>query len=81
MLMSAQGETVEPMAAERAQILTTREREIVALIARGHSNQQIASMLAISEQTVKNKLTVIFGKLNLRGRVRLAVFAVENRIE
>ena len=61
--------------------LTPRERSIIALIGRGYRNQQIATALNLSEQTVKNKLTVIFEKLQVSGRVRLAVFAIEHGIE
>ena len=58
--------------------LTKRECEIAALIARGYSNQEVAAALNIREQTVKNRLTGIFEKLQIRGRVRLAVFAIEH---
>lgn len=71
----------EPMKAAGIRILTARERQIVALVAGGHSNQEIAVALNLSEQTVKNRLTGIFQKLSIRGRVRLAVFALENRID
>ena len=53
--------------------LTPREREIAALVARGLSNAQIAKRLAVTERTVKNRLTVVFHKLEVRSRVQLAL--------
>jgi DNA-binding NarL/FixJ family response regulator len=58
--------------------LTSREHDIVRLVARGHMNRQIAEELRISEQTVKNQLTTIFQKVGVRSRVQLAIHAVHN---
>ncbi len=52
--------------------LTKREREVASLIALGKSNKEIAEALGISENTVKNHITSIFGKLNVEGRAELA---------
>jgi DNA-binding NarL/FixJ family response regulator len=60
------------------QELTVREQNIVAMIARGHSNKQISQELFISERTVKHHLTNIFGKLGLSSRLQLASFAAAN---
>lgn len=60
------------------QKLTPREREIVRGITRGHSNREIASELGISEQTVKNQLTVVFQKLHIKNRLELAVYAMRH---
>lgn len=57
------------------QDLTPREREILKLIASGASNREIATSLYISEKTVKNYVTSILGKLNLRDRTQAAIFA------
>jgi two-component system, NarL family, response regulator LiaR len=59
-------------------LLNDRERQIVALIGKGYTNQQIAKAIGLTPQTVKNKLTVIYSKLHLQGRVKLAVFALEH---
>ncbi len=57
------------------QDLTPREREILKLIATGASNREIARSLYISEKTVKNYVTSILGKLDLRDRTQAAIFA------
>jgi DNA-binding NarL/FixJ family response regulator len=55
--------------------LTKREREVLKLIAAGASNREIAKALFISEGTVKNHVTNILGRLNLRDRTQAAIFA------
>ncbi|MDT4877520.1 HTH-type transcriptional regulator MalT [compost metagenome] len=55
--------------------LSAREREILALIARGGSNKQIARDLDIAETTVKIHVQHILRKLNLSSRVQAAVYA------
>jgi two-component system, NarL family, response regulator LiaR len=62
-------------------LLNDRERQIAALIGKGYTNQQIAKAIGLTPQTVKNKLTVIYNKLHLQGRVKLAVFALEHDLE
>lgn len=54
--------------------LVEKEREIIALVAEGLSNKEIASELYLSEGTVRNYLSSILEKLNLRDRTQLAVF-------
>jgi two-component system nitrate/nitrite response regulator NarL len=61
--------------------LTTREREILAHVARGLSNKAIARELGISHDTVKLHVRHILSKLNLASRVEAAVFAIEHRGE
>ena len=60
--------------------LTTRQREVVELVAQGCMNGQIANSLFVSEQTVKNHLHQITGKLGVSGRVELAQYAIEHGI-
>jgi len=67
-----------PVAPAEFQQLTARERDIVQLAARGLSNAEIASGEYLSEATVKTHISRILGKLSLRDRVQLVVFAFEN---
>jgi DNA-binding NarL/FixJ family response regulator len=57
--------------------LTDREREILDLIARGHSNAQITAALGLSSKTVRNHITNVFSKLQVRDRAEAIVRARE----
>jgi DNA-binding NarL/FixJ family response regulator len=66
-----------PQARERDRTpLSQREREIVALVAQGFKNKEMAEKLFISEQTVKNHLHNIFDKLGVSDRLELALYAI-----
>ncbi len=62
-----------------AQGITEKELAIIELIAEGLSNKEIAEKLFLGEGTVRNYLSTILEKLNLRDRTQLAVFYYQNR--
>jgi two-component system, NarL family, nitrate/nitrite response regulator NarL len=60
--------------------LTPREREIAGLVGQGHKYREIAEMLSISEQTVKNHLRNMFHKLGVSDRLQLALYAIHHNL-
>jgi two-component system nitrate/nitrite response regulator NarL len=61
--------------------LSSRERQIVAAVARGLSNRDIAVEAGIAPQTVKNHLSSIFHKLQVRSRLQLAILALQHGLD
>jgi len=59
-------------------LLTSREEQVVALVADGLSNRDVASELGLSEHTVKKYLFRIFEKLGISNRVELVLYAMHN---
>jgi len=62
----------------RADTLTAREREVLALIADGRSNREIARLLRLSEKTVKAHVSSVLAKLGVQDRTQAAVYAVRH---
>jgi two-component system nitrate/nitrite response regulator NarL len=65
---------------EQGGALSTREREIVILVAQGFKNKEMAERMFISEQTVKNHLHNIFDKLGVSDRLELALYAIHHNL-
>ena len=66
------GESISP--------LTSREREILSLVAKGKSNSQIAEALFVREVTIKTHLNSIYRKLNVDNRVQAVLLAQQTEI-
>jgi two-component system response regulator DevR len=63
---------------EAFKMLTEQESKIIALVARGQTNREIANELFLSEKTVRNYVSSILGKLGLSHRAQAAAYAVEH---
>ncbi|MFE7108087.1 response regulator [Streptomyces sp. NPDC057575] len=69
--------SAKPPTQVRIDALTNRETEVLALVAQGLSNSEIAGELVVAEQTIKTHMGSILHKLQLRDRTQAAVFAYE----
>jgi Response regulator containing a CheY-like receiver domain and an HTH DNA-binding domain len=67
----------EKEAASFVSPLTPRESQILDYVAQGYFNKQIADILAVSEQTIKNHITSILRKLNVNARTQAVVVAIK----
>lgn len=63
-----------------AETLTRREKEILTLMVEGLSNSDIAARLFLSEGTVKNQVSVIYGKLGTNDRTQAVLLALKNNL-
>jgi two-component system NarL family response regulator len=63
-----------------APALTSRELEVLRLVAKGMSNREIADQLYISENTVKNHVRNILEKLHLHSRMQAVMYAVREQL-
>lgn len=70
-LMQHAGPPADPLAE-----LTTREQDVLRLIARGHSNKEIGAALALTEVTIKGYVSSILSKLGVADRTQAALLAV-----
>jgi DNA-binding NarL/FixJ family response regulator len=66
--------------AQTVKALTDREREVLALVAQGLSNQQIADVLVISERTARTHVSNILSKLGVASRTQAALMAIREGI-
>lgn len=69
-----------PVGAKNIKELTKTEWRIIAQIEKGASNREVADALSLSEGTVRNYLSTILNKLDLRDRTQLAIWAVQSSV-
>ena len=62
-------------------VLTSRELEVVRLVSQGYDNKEIATALYLAEGTVRNQISKILEKLELKDRTQLAVYAVKHGLD
>ncbi|MCP2343168.1 response regulator transcription factor [Actinomadura rupiterrae] len=67
-------------AAQRLSLITQREREVLHLVARGRTNDEIALELRLSRATVKSHVSNLLAKLDARDRIQLVIFAYESNM-
>jgi DNA-binding NarL/FixJ family response regulator len=74
-LLKEKHDAPEGIHSDKYTSLSDREREVLEKICLGMKNKEIADSLFITETTVRHHLTSIFGKLNIKSRLALAIFA------
>lgn len=77
-LLSAVARQTPTKQSNLMQLLSERERQVLALIARGYSNGEIAAALFLSEGTVRNYVSAIFTRLGVADRTQAALLAVRH---
>jgi NarL family two-component system response regulator LiaR len=70
----------KPKTSELAEPLTEREREVLALLARGAANKEIARELGVTEKTAKGHVGNILGKLGLTSRTQAVIYALRHNL-
>ena len=79
-VLAEAGHRVSPIRRERPAGLSAREVEVLRLLARGHSNRDMAQHLHLSADTVKHHIQHIYDKIGLSTRAGATLFAVENSL-
>ncbi len=74
----AKESTSKPEMPDPFSLLTEREKEILSYISKGCSNKEIASKLFLSEKTIRNTITSIFKKINVKDRVQAAIYVLNS---
>lgn len=72
------GDVIDTDTSKSLHPLSSREMEVLAYITQGKSNKEIATILKISQQTIKNHVTAILRKLGVSDRTQAAIFALRH---
>ncbi|MCA9936665.1 MAG: response regulator transcription factor [Ardenticatenaceae bacterium] len=80
LLQQAASQQVKP-ATQITQNLTSREEDVLRLMARGLSNSEIAAQLYLSEGTVRNHVSAIFSKLDVSDRTQAVIIAIRHGLD
>lgn len=74
-------QTNVPSASDNTIPLTDKEKELIHYVAQGLDNKEISAKIYLSDGTVRNNISKLLTKLNLKDRTQLAVFAVKNGLD
>ena len=77
-LSNSTNKTEESSEMGKIKLLSKREYEVLVLLSEGFNNKSIGEKLSISEKTVKNHITQIYKKLEVKDRVQATIFAYDN---
>ncbi len=68
---------IKPVQDDEIKDLPKRDLEILRLIAKGFSNKEISEQIFITEKTIRNRLSLLFQRLNIKNRTEAALFAIQ----
>lgn len=75
--MNSHTEKRKDLRSSDGNVLTSREKQVLALIGKGYSNGEISQALFLSPGTVKNYITLLYNKLDIKGRTKLMTYAID----
>lgn len=77
-----EGKTKESFSPQKSDLeFTERERDVIKLVAQGYDNKEIAAQLFLAEGTVRNQISKLLEKVNLKDRTQLAIYAVKHGLD
>ncbi|MCF8020555.1 Uncharacterized transcriptional regulatory protein YfiK [Petrocella atlantisensis] len=75
-----EGKTVKTITDSGGNVLLEREVDVLRLLAKGYRNKEIADTLYLTEGTVKNYISLLYDKFNIKGRTKLMTYAIKHGI-
>lgn len=77
-----EGKTKESFSPQKSDLeFTERERDVIKLVAQGYDNKEIAAQLFLAEGTVRNQISKLLEKVELKDRTQLAIYAVKHGLD